>query len=351
MATIYRRGKDFVSNFTIKGRRFRVKLSQDKKTARLQLSDMLLKAERGELGLEQVLSNAVSAINNFLRHTLASHRPTTHARYKASLEHFQRFLSKEGVFILNDITTEHIERFKEWRKTTQTGKKRLPKTRTINVELTVLKAFFSYTIRIGKLDKSPANGVRPLKEDDLRPRRFLNDSESQSLLESCDADCHALIFFLLNTGTRLGEAVNLEWEDIDLEKKIVHVRAKTFWKPKCGERQIPLTASTIEVLRKIPKEGRFVFSATLLPRHKNWVGRKLKRAAQRAGIFGLRVHDLRHSFASRCVANGVSVFALKKILGHTEIETTSLYVHTTPSQLAGEMEKVSLPVRAQASSF
>lgn len=166
MATVYRRRgeAEWYGNFTVNGRRHRVKLSRDKKTSRLQLSNILLKVERGQLGLERVLSNAVSAINDYLSHILSAHRPTTHSRYKASLEHFQRFLSKEGISVLNDITAETLEKYKTWRRTTQAGEKRRPKTRTVNVEVTVLKAFFNYAVRIGKLEKSPAVGIKPLRE-------------------------------------------------------------------------------------------------------------------------------------------------------------------------------------------
>jgi integrase len=358
MSTLYRRKGEEVwyGNFTYQGRRFRVRLSKDKKTSQLLLHDKILRMEKGELGLGRVSHNLKVAVSDFLSHTKANQRTSTLSRYTSCLASFQRFAESESIHTLQDITTEHVEKYKGWRKTNlvtrngsdKTKAKRPPRSKTINNELVAVKAMLNFAVRTKKIKESPAQGVKPLKEDDKQRRRFLSNEESDRLLQSCDKDIFPLIFFLLSTGCRLGEAVNLEWSDLDFQKRIVKIQRKSFWVPKTGEREIPLASSVSEVLHGIDRAGRrFVFSEGWEPLSQNWVRRRLRKAAKKAGIFGLRVHDLRHSWASRAISGGVNIFAVKTILGHSNLSTTQIYVHSTSAELSKEMEKISLPAKVK----
>ena len=106
---------------------------------------------------------------------------------------------------------------------------------TVNTELKAIKRFFNRAVELGYLRESPAGKVRLLSVARKNPRFFL-ETEVALILEDCD-DAWAKVIYLtlLYTGLRIGELVNLEWDDVDFENRRITVRPKDFWKPKdCG---------------------------------------------------------------------------------------------------------------------
>ena len=361
-ATYNRKGIWYV-DLRVKGKRVRRKAGKSKALATLLLKDLELKAERNQLGfLDHKETPLEGFVKEFLEYSKANHRESTGKRYKSSLDNFLAFIKKKTkIKLLSDITPDIIEKYKIYRKTAKVAKngtkskkaklgtvKEGAKSYTINFEIMTLKTMLNLAVRWKHLESSPALGVKPLKVEDSKPRRFLTEGESRLLLEESSKECYPIFFTFLNTGMRRAELVNLEWDDVDLKSRIIKIQRKSFWKPKTGEREIPINPELAIVLNKLPRRGEFVFSAKSGNQiNADWVREQLVKTAKKAEIKKLtEVHALRHTFASQLNKLNVDLPTIQKLMGHSSIETTMIYTHQTTSQLRDAVKKLDLTPKA-----
>ncbi|MCX5804059.1 MAG: tyrosine-type recombinase/integrase [Proteobacteria bacterium] len=205
------------------------------------------------------------------------------------------------------------------------------KPATINRELTVLSSIFSRAVDWGLLTDHPMKGgkVKKLKEDSLK-ERILSVDEERSLLEKAQPWIRDRIIVALDTGMRLGEILSLTWDQIDLSGKIISVKHTKTGK----ERRVLVTERVYRTLISRKEEnpqGAMVFPS-VKGNSTSRAHTAFKRACDKAGILGLRFHDLRHTCATRLVIGGVDIATVKKILGHSTIRTTERYLHPSSEE-------------------
>ncbi len=184
---------------------------------------------------------------------------------------------------------------------------------------------------------NPCTGVRKYKEN--KKQRFLSHLELKKLEEALSLQkeqqktsyCTVnAILLILYTGCRKREILDLKWENVHLNDCYMHL-ADT----KTGETARPLNQKAIDLLSSmVPKEGNpYVFYGKVpgkpLAEIKTAWGKVLKRA----GINDFCIHDLRHSFASFYLSQGVDLYTVSKLLGHKNIATTTRYAHLELEQL------------------
>ena len=162
--------------------------------------------------------------------------------------------------------------------------------------------------------------------------RVLTRTEEARLLVAVRTNLtlHRLIVFLLGTGARLGEALSLTWDRVAMRPN----PTATFSETKNGQtRSVPLPPSVSEMLLSLAETATHVqvFVGRRGPL-KN-PGPSFRRACNRAGIEDLRLHDLRHTYASRLVREGVSLLKVARLLGHRSTRMTERYAHLQPSDL------------------
>ena len=165
--------------------------------------------------------------------------------------------------------------------------------------------------------------------------RFLTAKETQLLLDSVNASSNRMLRYivpmLLLTGARKQEVITARWRDMDMER--------SFWRipvTKSGrERHVPLSAAALQLLERVPrrKGSEWVFAnpKTLKPYTNIFTAWNTARTA--AGLADVRMHDLRHSFASFLVNAGCSLYEVQKILGHASIAMTQRYSHLSQDSL------------------
>ena len=146
----------------------------------------------------------------------------------------------------------------------------------------------------------------------------------------------AIIRLLMLTGCRAGEIVSLEWD---------WIRAKRIHLPdsKSGPRTVWLSSTARAVIDTIPRyspDCPFLFPARPPTRPINNFGYQWDRIRDEAGLPGLRIHDLRHSWASVAAMNGVDMVIVAKLLGHALVETTAGYAHLADAHLVEAAERV-----------
>jgi integrase len=194
----------------------------------------------------------------------------------------------------------------------------------------VLAAILSFAVERGLRPDNPAQGVERNKSRKIE--RFLSTRELARLGEVL-ADAQnlpgnpmmiAAIRLLLLTGCRKNEILRLRWDWVDMERGALRLPDS-----KTGAKVVPLGAPALAILARLPRhEGSpWVLPATRGNGHLIGLQRAWRKIAKAADLDDVRLHDLRHGFASVAVAAGSSLYLLGKVLGHTHARTTERYAH------------------------
>jgi integrase len=211
-----------------------------------------------------------------------------------------------------------------------------------NRVLEVLRKALNLAIRWGWIEKNPANGFRRNKEHSRE--RYLTADEYDLVLNALNRmpnqKAANAIRLLTLTGARRGEVLGLEWVDVDLDLGIWTIPEH---KNKSRKRKrLPISDKAIMLLRamKTKQNSVFVFptsNGTALPDiNKPW-----KWLRKETGLVDLRIHDLRHSFASMLVSSGETLETIGKLLGHSQYQTTMRYAHLMDDPLRRAVTKFS----------
>jgi site-specific recombinase XerD len=138
-----------------------------------------------------------------------------------------------------------------------------------------------------------------------------------------------------SAGLRVSEVVHLRPEDIDSSRMLIHVRGGKGAK----DRYLPLSPFLLELLRgywKTSRRGEWLFASQIRGRFitPRTLRRAVSQAAKAAGIRKhVKVHTLRHSYATHLLESGTDIRTIQKLLGHKKLETTALYTHVTETQI------------------
>jgi integrase len=138
----------------------------------------------------------------------------------------------------------------------------------------------------------------------------------------------AALRLLLHTGMRKGEVLTLDWSRVDLDHRVLHLDRDKASGENVG-RDVLLSHAAVEILRSLPRlaRGGWVFPGGRREGHLKDLERFWPLALERAGLRRIRIHDLRHSYASTAIANGTSIYTTGRLLGHKSSRTTERYAH------------------------
>lgn len=199
---------------------------------------------------------------------------------------------------------------------------------TCNRPLIILRYMYNMAQlwEVPRIDRNPAKRV-PLLEE-VKRERYLSDEETQRLIEAIRAEPNRLVAagieLLLLTGARRNEIFQARWEHYDPQNKTLLVPLSKSGQP----RLIALNDPAIALIEGLPSRGRdWLFASEATGRPPEGVHHVWDRIRRRAGLDDVRLHDLRHSYASYLVNNGVSLYIVQQLLGHTQPRTTQRYAH------------------------
>jgi len=287
------------------------------------------------------------AIRQFLDHQLANGRsPHTIYAYKHDLELLVFDLTPD--IRVDSIDRSDIDQFFISEPATYQQDGLLKSASTVNRIRSSVKAFFRWLTETGYCDHNPAIGIH-ICRNTRKPPVFLTDIEKQKLLKTIRAHKGwqvnrdlMMVKLSLNTGIRLSELVNLDVDDVDLIEKRITIQAK-------GGQTVTRFLNTkvrsalskyLKERRKVITDSRALFLSQRLRRiTTRQVQRRLEMWVSKAGI-NKRVtpHVLRHSFATMLYAKSSNILAVQHSLGHSSLNTTTVYAHLLDETLEDAME-------------
>jgi len=162
--------------------------------------------------------------------------------------------------------------------------------------------------------------------------RRLEAGEEQRLLDAADS-CYRdymrpIILLAIETGMRRGEMLSLQWSDVDLDRRDVHLALT-----KNGEaRDVPLSIRATQMVRSLPRTTGSVFDCSETAVWQSWC-----RIRKRAGLEDLHFHDLRHEAISRLFEKGLGIIEVCTISGHKELKMLQRYTHLRAEDLVSRL--------------
>ena len=172
------------------------------------------------------------------------------------------------------------------------------------------------------------------EEEFRRLGRVLDEAETS---KGVSVHAVAAIRLLLLTGCRKGEILNLQWDQVDLDAGELRLPDT-----KTGPRTISLSPEAVSVLRRIPRlaDNPHVIPGKIRGRPMRNLNDPWEIVCGRAGLADMRLHDCRHSYASRALALGESLPMIGRLLGHTQVETTARYAHLAQDSVRESADRV-----------
>ena len=280
------------------------------------------------------LTVAELAARYFREHVESHCKESTARMYRSVVERF--LLPAYGHLAVEKVTREHIAALHlELRGIPYQA------NRALEIANKLFNLAEQWELRTGA---NPCRFVRKYRE--TKRERFLTDEEFRRLgavLDEMEAEGTlplypaAALRLLMLTGCRRNEIVELAWRNVDLAGGELRLPDS-----KTGPRMVPLSPAAARVLEALPRiEGNpWVIPGFKPGRHLSDLNHYWDRVRERAELPDVRIHDLRHSWASRALALGESLSMIGKLLGHNKIDTTSRYAHLARDSIKASSARI-----------
>jgi len=272
----------------------------------------------------------------------------------------KHLLPKLGHLKVSALTRADVERLqrsvsvqKQPRRRSAGGKEMIEQPTPIRANrcLALLSTMLNYAERKGLLPPG-ANPCRHVERFPERQReRFLSEAEiarlGAVLTEAAQLGEHASVVaalrLLIFTGCRLGEILTLQWDDVDTERGCLRLRDS-----KSGPRGVTLGAPALEVLAGLSRlDGNpYVLPGARDGGHYVALQKAWRRLRAKAKLDDVRIHDLRHSFASVGAGSGESLLIIGRLLGHSQASTTERYAHLADDPVRAAADRIGARIAA-----
>jgi integrase len=316
-------------------------LIEARKAAKTLKSEINLGADpRGELKAKKAVLN----YSDFFEQHYMPYVKVRKRSWKTD-EGFYRLRLKDefGDYRINQITRQHIQTFH-----TRMSDEGLAAA-TSNHYLKLLKHSLNLAIDWDMLETNPASRI-PLFHEDNQVENLLSDEQLERLLTVLKTDDNRMVcmiaMFLLSTGVRLNEALQAKWTQVDQKNRVWRIPASNSKSKRT--RAVPLNDSALDVLNQLTTKGGFenifINFQTGLPY--TTITKVWARLRNKAGLNSLRIHDLRHQYASFLVNSGRTLYEVQQILGHSSPTVTQRYAHLSTKSLQEAANSASVAIKS-----
>lgn len=286
----------------------------------------LLKAEHavGRHAAKQEVEDGIT-LDRFWRDHYQPHAKVHKRSYRRDDQLYTRIAPKFGHLALKQITRLQVQQFQA--SLLEEGLS----PATVNHHIQLMRRCLNLAMSWEMLDKNVLRAI-PLLHLDNQVQNYLNEEQITRLVKVLKSDENRLVcmivLFLLSTGARLREGLSARWDQIDSANAVWKISASNTKSKRT--KYLPLNSSALWVLEQVPKAGDspYVFPSPVTGKAFSGVARTWYKLRRKAGLpSNVRIHDLRHTFASRLVSGGESLYIVQELLGHADPRTTMRYAH------------------------
>lgn len=252
-------------------------------------------------------------------------------------------LPRFGKRYMDEITRQDIVKMHADRKASGAA------AGSANRLLIMMRYIFNLALKweVPGIKANPCKGV-PLMEENNKMERYLSVEEAQRLYEAvCKSENTMLKYIvpmLILTGARKREVLDAKWEDFDLGRRAWRIPIS-----KSGKaRHVPLSDGALALLANMPRamECKWAFANPETGKPYVSIFYAWNTARKSVGLSDVRMHDLRHSFASLLINSGRTLYEVQHILGHTQVKTTQRYAHLSQDTLLAAANAATVAVGA-----
>ena len=347
--SIFQRGKSWYVNYQHANQQVRRSLkTKSKKEARrraLVIEKEILAGEHKHQRRAPLISDLTRQYLELLRTEGRSRK--TIAKYEYCFRIFMEVADSCRITRIDQISLRTIDQFRA-RRAAGDAQRRAGSAKTVHNDTVTIRQLVNFAARRGLIADDPLRGMK-IKKPKRTPQPCWTREQVVKILEAAKPPHLAALIFLAETGTRVGEAKWLTWDDVDLDRRLIHIRPKDDWQPKSrDQRAVPMSDRLFALLSALPRQGRWVFPAQCTTRQPQ-EGRQsserrllqyLKRVLKRLGLQG-HLHTFRHSFISHAAIQGVSERVLRTWIGHVDREILDWYFHLADEQSQAAMRRLS----------
>ena len=263
--------------------------------------------------------------DEYLEYSKINNKPQTYKDNVYKTDRMKSFFGADTT--ISDVVPANIERFKDYMISDMHNSKS-----TFNRYFASLKKAYNLVIINHKLNLlNPCKLVNSFPEDNYK-NRYLSEEEEERLMKELPDYLKPIVVCALTTGLRKSNILNLRWENVDIKMNFIEILKQENKGHK--KIQIPISKKFLAELKKIGiKKSGYVFVSHRTGKKYVNIDDGFKEACKRAKIDNFSFHDLRHTTATRLVANGVDLQTVKDLLAHSSIVTTQRYQHPTPENM------------------
>lgn len=336
--TVVKRGKGiWYYDFTIKGKRYKQALRGIKTEAQAKRIESLKRQEVYEGRYTPELEPMT--FQRFVDKVYTPRRKRTIRSFHYYEPFIRIFCGYFGAKLLKEIKPADIEAYRNYRHSEPSKHGRPFQLASLNREMMMLSSVFRLAVDLEYLEANPCRKIKPYKAISQRTR-VLHPDEVEKLLNALTGTSEKfrpVVLLLLHTGMRLGEGLALRWNWIDLDKGEIILPAEV---TKTGRpRALPLNERALSVLTGLRSEAHStgkVFAGKGF--HKAHVSKVIAVTCDRIGMPDVTAHTLRHTFATRLVANNANLAHVKELMGHSSWKMTERYTHLSTEALKGTVK-------------
>jgi integrase len=284
---------------------------------------------------------------DYLQYVDTNLSPKSLDNAKRVMKSFCKFIGKKKLY---QLQSSDAEDFKQLRKNQNTH----PSDATINMDIRTLKSALQFAVDSGKLRENPFRSVKQIRCPRKQMPNFSHAEFNHLTAHIKEPWLLDIVRFDVNTGLRRGEIMDLKWKDVDLANKRMLIQSSEAYHVKHGKiRKVPLNKLAFEIVNKQKKTSEWVFSDADGQRFGDEYVSKTFKAYVRVCKLSeeLHFHSLRATFATWAIAAGMSIYAVKAILGHASVKTTEPYASYEMDALQKEVEKIVLLEEKEEEKF
>ena len=328
---LFKRGKYYHLQYfdEIEGRKKRISTGESRKSEALIFVSNFQESKEKQQQCNYIsLSEFIQRYKDYLSANFSK-------KYLATISiHLRRFSENIGDKPISDIRMNEVELF----LTGIAGESKV-KSKKYYVSLNSL---FNKAVQWDYILINPVSKIIPPKIPKNNPL-FIDETELKLIIEKeTNQDLKDIYLVLFHTGMRLGELINLKWNQVSFNERIIRLtNSEDFTTKGKRERTIPINDNLVKIFtERYPKvidinQLNYVFNKNGFKYSGDYISKAFKKIVNNCDIINhdIHLHSLRHSFATYLVKKGVSLFIIKELLGHQDYKTTLIYSHLTTDNL------------------